>query len=69
MTVIQFQTTCLRLVFMSFFLRNSERDRSVHSRFVCGLFFCSIMKQQQKLSSFSTEKRMAVESEKHEDVH
>ena len=30
MIVIQFQTMCLRLVFMSFILRNSERDRSVH---------------------------------------
>jgi len=30
MIVIQFQTTCLRLVFMSFILRSSERDRGVH---------------------------------------
>ena len=31
--------------------------------------FRSIMKRQQKLSSFFTKKRMAGESEKHEDFH
>ena len=64
MTVIQFQTSCLQLVFMSGIPCNSERDRSVRmdslhtllcrsisSSFVDFVlfFFCSIMKRQQKL--------------------
>ena len=63
MTVIQFQTSCLQLVFMSGIPCNSERDQSVHldslHTLLCRsirlclltLFFCycSIMKQQQKL--------------------
>ena len=83
MTVIQFQTSCLRLFFMSGIPRNSERDRSVHldglRTLLCRsirthlltLFFCflPIIKRQQKLSSFFTKKRMSVESERHEDVH
>ena len=63
MTVIQFQTSCLQLVFTSGIPCNSERDRSVRMdslhtllcrsirlRLLTLFFcFCSIMKQQQKL--------------------
>ena len=63
MAVIQLQTSCLLLFFMSGIPCNSERDRSVHldalHTLLCRLihthlltlFFCfhSIMKRQQKL--------------------
>ena len=40
----------------------------INSHFICRIcsFSLFIMKQQQKLSSFLTQKRMAVEPEKHE---
>ena len=77
MTIIQFQTSCLRLVFMSGIPRNSERDWRVHLnalhaavhcfadwfalRLLTSFFrFRSIMKRQQKLSSFFTKREWQV---------
>ena len=70
-----------RVVFGSGIPRNSSRSWSVISTFCIHCFadqftlhlltlffsFCFITKQKQKLSSFFTPKRMAIQPEKHED--
>ena len=66
---LAFYTMCAQVLFVSGIPCNSERDRSLQFQrswyvlFVAFVFFCVgfIIKRQQKLSLFFTQKRIAVE--------
>ena len=79
MTVIQFQTSCLRLVFMSDRSELCHFDAlhrllcpSIRPSFVDFVLLFSFHYETATKANFIfffTKKRMAVEFEKHEDVH